>query len=220
MIKFNFNPGLEEKTDAVIFDLGGVLLNVDYEKSINAFIELGFENFDNIFGKLKQSELFSRFETGLVTPSEFREELRKMVNKEISDEEIDSAWNAMLLDFPPERLELLSAMKNRFRLFLLSNTNAIHTPAFENILKEEYGILDFQSFFEKVYYSHKIGLRKPGREVFDFVVRENELDPERTLFIDDTKHHVEGAASAGLVAVHLDDDRTITDLITVDNKNR
>ncbi|MCZ8285071.1 MAG: HAD-IA family hydrolase, partial [Bacteroidia bacterium] len=112
------------------------------------------------------------------------------------------AWNAMLLDFPLHRLELLKALKSKYRLFLLSNTNETHVREFEASLLNSQGYQNLEPFFEKVYYSCRMGMRKPDTEIFDYVLKENKLVPEETLFIDDTIHHIEGALKTGIQA-HL-----------------
>jgi FMN phosphatase YigB (HAD superfamily) len=129
-----------------------------------------------------------------------------------SREQIIHAWNAMLLDFPAERAELLMNLKSRYRTFLLSNTNEIHINYYLNRISEWYGNDAMENFFEKHYYSNRIGMRKPDTEIFEFVLRENHLIASETLFIDDTLKHVEGARMAGLRAYHLQAPETIMDI--------
>jgi putative hydrolase of the HAD superfamily len=110
----------------------------------------------------------------------------------------------MLGSIPPARIELVKALRQRYRLLLLSNTNAIHVPAFHAIIAQENGIRDFKDLFEGAYYSCEIGLRKPDAEAFHFALQQHGTAPERTLFIDDSIQHVVGARNAGLHAEHLD----------------
>jgi HAD superfamily hydrolase (TIGR01549 family) len=206
------NFTIDKKIKNIIFDLGGVVVNVDYHKTINEFKKLGAQNFEKIYTQLQQSELFDRFETGRITPSVFRKDIRKATMINIEDDKIDYAWNAMILDLPEERLELLQIIKPKYRTFLLSNTNEIHMDFFNEYLLETFGVPDLSDYFEKVYYSHQIGLRKPNKEVFDYIIRVNKLNPEETLFIDDSPQHVEGAKKVGLTGYQLTNGKSITQL--------
>jgi len=199
----------------IIFDLGGVLLNIDYQATINAFKDFGVSNFDQLFAQASQEDLFDRIEKGKITSDKFRDELRRITGLPLTDEAIDQAWNAMLLDLPWHRLDLLDGVKAHYRTFLLSNTNAIHISVFHDYLYRTYGLRNLESYFEKQYFSHEIGMHKPDREPFDLVVRENQLLPEETLFIDDSKQHLAGARAAGIRAFWLDTtSMQITDLFT------
>lgn len=189
---------------AIILDFGGVLLNIDYEAPIREFKKLGIDKFQQLFAQASQSNLFDDFEKGIISNELFRSELKKISGKNISDEQIDSAWNSILLDFPERKMKLLEELKKKYKLFLLSNTNKIHVENFEKEMNEKYGKNHFQSHFEKIYFSSSIGMRKPDVEIFDFVLKENDLPPEETIFIDDSIQHISGAQKAGIVAFHLD----------------
>jgi len=182
----------------IIFDFGGVILNIDYNLSAEAFKQLGVENFEKHYSKAEQTALFDGLEKGTTPYEHFCDSIRAISNKSISNQQIDAAWNAMLLDLPKERLAFLLQLKAKYRTFLLSNTNEKHFEGFTANLQKEHGVESLDLFFEKAYYSHIIQLRKPHREVFDFVINENNLNPAETLFIDDTEHHVKGAIAAGL----------------------
>lgn len=187
----------------VLFDLGGVILNIDYQLTSKAFRQMGFNNFDELYSKARQSGLFDRFETGRMKGEEFVAEINRLSQQNLPEQEIVQAWNAMLLDFPEQRLKLLEKLQQKYRLFLLSNTNEIHQQAFEKILFSTCGQKSLDPWFEKVYFSHHINLRKPDAEVFRFVLDQNGLLPEETLFIDDSRQHIEGAKLTGLQAVWL-----------------
>jgi len=182
----------------IIFDLGVVLLNIDFQKTMAAFKNLGIENIDEIFSGYSQSGFFDDFEKGVISPEEFREEIRKLLDSEVSDEHIDKAWNAMILDFPVERINFIMGCRNNYRTFLLSNTNAIHFPVYNKQFQERFLIDDFSELFEKAYYSYRHGLRKPDKEIFELVIKENSLIPEETLFIDDSPQHIATATSLGI----------------------
>ena len=190
---------------AIIFDLGGVILNIDYHCTISAFKALGMEQFDRHFTQLRQEHLFDLYETGRITDAAFRQGIRPHLRPEVTDDQIDDAWNAMLLNLPTERLELLRELGTGRRLFLLSNTNGIHIRAFQAQLLQTHGLPDLNEYFERVYLSYQMGLRKPDPTIFLKVCSDNNLAPAQTLFIDDSPQHVEGARMAGLRAVHLAD---------------
>lgn len=191
-------------TDTILLDLGGVLIDVDYHRAAAAFNALGFDGFEAIYSKAQQDHLFDGFETGALSPEEFRARIRLLHGGGITDAQVDACWNAMLGTIPEDRIRLVRQLRERYRVLLLSNTNAIHVPAFERIIAERNGIEDLGSLFDGAYYSCVIGLRKPDAAAFHHVLAQHGADPARTLFIDDSIQHVEGARRAGLKAEHLD----------------
>jgi len=193
--------------DTLILDLGGVLIDVDYSGSARAFKDLGHPDFEGLYTKARQSDLFDRFETGELSPAGFRDAVRELLGPGLSDADIDASWNAMLGSIPPERIAVVQQLKERYPVLLLSNTNAIHVPAFEAIVARENGITDFKRLFHGAYYSCELGMRKPNADIFHHVIALHKADPARTLFIDDSPQHVEGARKAGLQAEHLDLDK-------------
>jgi putative hydrolase of the HAD superfamily len=182
----------------IIFDLGGVIINLDIQQTILEFNKLSETPFESIYTQIKQHQIFDLFDKGLISESDFFEELKKIINTNKTNQELITAWNAMLLDFPLERLSLLETLKSKYRLFLLSNTNETHINAFEADLFKTSGSKNLEPFFEKVYYSCRMGMRKPDQIIFDHVLNENKLIPEETLFIDDTQQHVDGACKTGI----------------------
>lgn len=190
--------------DTILLDLGGVLIDVDYHATARAFRALGHADFDRLYSKVQQDHLFDGFETGALSPEEFRDRIRQVLDPSLSDAMIDANWNAMLGSIPPERIELVSRLKERYQVLLLSNTNAIHVPAFEAIIARENGITDFKALFHGAYYSCEIGQRKPEAASYRLVLERHNADPRRTLFIDDSIQHVHGARAAGLNAEHLE----------------
>ena len=198
----------------IIFDLGGVILNIDYQLTMKAFSELGVENVEEKYSQLNQTALFDEFERGEISPNQFREGMEIALGRQVTDNEIDSAWNAMLLDLPAERLQVLERLKKDKRLSLLSNTNAIHAEVFEKEMQRLHGIENLSRYFEKVYYSFEVGMRKPEERIFQLVVEEQGYNPQETLFIDDSPQHIEGAKKVGLKTYYLraDQGETILDL--------
>lgn len=184
--------------NAIIFDLGGVLLDINYWLTIEAFNNLGCSDFESIYTQQKQSQLFDDFETGKVSSETFRKSLQKQMQFSISNVEFDNAWNKMLLQLPEQRIELLEKLNKKFSLFLLSNTNEIHIKAFKKIISSSIGYERFENCFKKVYFSSEIGNRKPNASCFEMVLSENKLSAAKTLFIDDSIQHVEGAYKIGI----------------------
>ena len=193
----------------IIFDLGGVLLNIDYKLTEQAFIDAGIKNFPELYGQLQQSALFDKFETGMITREEFIKAMKDASTTPLTEKQIIIAWNAMLLDFPVRRLQILQQLRLYYDLFLLSNTNEVHEEAFNDILMRAHGIPNIGVFFDKVYYSHRVGLRKPMREIFERVLEENGLKPEETLFIDDSPQHIAAAKETGIKTIYLEKGMTI-----------
>lgn len=196
----------------IIFDLGGVILNIDYFQTENAFKKLGIINFAELYTFNHASRLFEDYETGKLSSEEFVEALKKQAPCPLQDRQIIEAWNKMLLDFPLERLQLLQQLRGQYEIYLLSNTNALHLEAFNKILMESRGIPSLGTLFEKTYYSHLVGLRKPGKEIYELVLQENGLDPAKTLFIDDNRENIEGAKETGLKTIWLQPPQTILDI--------
>lgn len=191
------------ETKAIIFDLGGVLINLDYQLTSKAFVDLGLTDFDATYSQLQQTDLFDRFETGDISSFHFINRLLDQLPQGTSGNKVVHAWNAMILDFPADRLEWLLEIKKRYRIFLLSNTNTLHMEVVRRSLEKAVGHKRLEDYFEHVYLSCEMGMRKPTPEIFTRVCREQGLDPATTVFIDDSPQHVEGAASAGLQAIHL-----------------
>ncbi|MBE9467833.1 MAG: HAD family phosphatase [Bacteroidetes bacterium] len=197
----------------IIFDLGGVVLNIDSQLSIDAFANILGENNVEFVRKYNKFNLLYRLETGEITPKQFREALRQIIPQKISNEQIDTAWNSMLLDFPKERIDLLKELKKKYRTFLLSNTNKIHYISYTQKLNDEFGIKNLSDLFEKEYMSFQLNMRKPGKEIFYHVLEQNNLLTNETLFIDDTKENIESAKQIGIDAYLLKDDETINDVL-------
>lgn len=197
----------------IIFDLGGVIINLDIPKTISEFNKLTNKPFESIYTQLHQSAIFDLFDKGQISEADFFFELNNSLDQPLTHKQLLNAWNAMLLDFPIHRLELLNQLKQRYRIFLLSNTNETHIAQFENDLYQHHGYKNLEPFFEKVYYSCRMNMRKPDREIFDFVLQENTLNASETIFIDDSPQHIEGALKTGIKAHLLSKEKDIKSLI-------
>ncbi|MDQ6764303.1 MAG: HAD family phosphatase [Bacteroidota bacterium] len=190
--------------EAIIFDLGGVILNIDYNLTRSAFEKAGVNHFDDMYSQSKADVLFKRLETGKITEEDFYTEFRNCTNMVISNEQIESCWNAMLLDFREETLLFLATVKPKYRTFLLSNTNLVHYKKFEKIYHEKQRPHTFEVLFEKAYYSFEMGLRKPDADCYNFVLEQNNLSPATTLFIDDTEKNIATARMLGMQTALLE----------------
>lgn len=197
----------------IIFDLGGVIINLDIPKTILEFNKLSNKPFESIYNQLQQTPIFDLFDKGQISEADFFYELNNSLSQSLTHKQLLNAWNAMLLDFPIHRLELLNQLKQRYRIFLLSNTNETHITQFENDLYKQHGYKNLEPFFEKVYYSCRMNMRKPDREIFDFVLQENALNVSETIFIDDSPQHIEGALKTGINAHLLSKEKDIKSLI-------
>lgn len=196
----------------IIFDLGGVFMNLDYNKMEQSFINLGITNFSKFFTQHHASSLFEDLETGKISNEKFYDELRKITQINLSNSQIKNAWNAVLVNFPKERLNWLSKIKKKYNIYLFSNTNKIHYDAFLKIYTAQTGNADFNHYFIKAYYSHLLGLRKPCKESYQKIIEEQKLNPAETLFIDDTLKNIIGAKEVGLQTIHLAPPLTVLDL--------
>ncbi len=183
------------KIKNIIFDLGGVLINIDYKKTEAAFISLGYTNFSEMYNQYKSNDLFELLEMGKISEESFYKEM--IGNKILHATHIEQAWNAILLSWRRNSLNHLNFLRDHYNLYLLSNTNAIHQKAFFASLKEETGIDNFNDFFIKAYYSHEVQLRKPNEDIFNFVAKDADIIPKETLFIDDSYNNIETAKQLG-----------------------
>lgn len=198
---------------ALIFDLGAVLLNINYQHTIDAFVALGIKNFDDIFSKAKQSTLTDDFEKGNISENQFFGELQKLLQTNVSQQELVHAWNVMLKDLPPQRVELLKACQQLVPTFLLSNTNYTHIQNYHAYLEKNFGVPNMESWLTKVYYSFEMGKRKPDANIFEQVLEENKLAAKDVLYIDDSPQHIESAKKLGIISHHLLDNEEVCDIL-------
>ncbi|MBA4241355.1 MAG: hypothetical protein C0448_11550 [Sphingobacteriaceae bacterium] len=198
----------------IVFDLGGVIINLDIPRTISEFNKLSTKPFESIYTQLQQSPIFDLFDKGQISESDFFLQLKDHLKEGVTDTQMKEAWNAMLLDFPIHRLQLLSALKSNYRVFLLSNTNETHIAQLESDLYKKHGYRNLEPFFEKVYYSCRIGMRKPDSEIFEFVLNQNNLNAHETIFIDDSPQHVAGAIKTGIQSYLLPRYKDVSDVIT------
>ena len=189
----------------IIFDLGNVIIDLDIERTwLHLKHWLGDDYELNLKNIRPDNDIFIQFEIGRISEEDFFETLRSLVAAPLSIRHLKEAWNAMLLQIPPQRFEMLSRLKEKYNVYLLSNTNKTHLDWVDGYLKTVYGfsIQDFgERFFHKSYYSHLIHLRKPNDNIYEFVLQDAGIKAENTLFIDDNAHNIEGAKRVGLQTI-------------------
>jgi glucose-1-phosphatase len=182
--------------NAIIFDLGDVFLNKDKQAKDNALAAIGITEWNDDLEKLEK-----KFETGKINELQYLKGIQPFTANASLDQ-IKDAWNAGIADFPLYRLEFLQKLTNTYRLFLLSNTDPIHIEKFEHEAGASF-YSDFYQCFEKVYFSHEIGVRKPNAGAFNYVLNKHDIQPKRTLVVDDKKFNTDAAETLGFQVWNL-----------------
>ncbi len=214
MLKLRQNIPGNKGIRNIIFDFGGVICDIDITKTEQKFAEFG----EAINSGREQDSLggfvllVQALEKGKIDPKAFKEIIRQHYVNPPAIEAIEEAWNALLGEIPGHRIRLLEQLRKNYRIFLLSNTNVIHYEKYLRDFRTKFGYERFEDLFEKVYLSHKLGMSKPGREIFDRVTTDSQLIPAETLFIDDTAENVAGAVKAGMAGFLLEKGMDVTEL--------
>ena len=192
--------------DNIIFDFGGVFVDLDFNRTFQAFSKLNQKiDLSNLFSKKAQTEIFNLFEIGRISKVEFLKGLKQILDlNHVEDQNVIDAWCAMLLELRPERVDFLKEISQTKKIFLLSNINQIHEEHIAASFKQHLHLKEFYTLFEKVYFSHHLGMRKPDEATFAHVCKDSSLDVKKTIFVDDSIQHIEGAAKFGLSTYFLD----------------
>jgi len=201
-----------ENITAIIFDFGGVLLNLDFDRLTESFKTLGVENFEEMYSQAKADPVFNNLETGKINETDFYATIKSYINNPVTDAQIEETWNSLLLDYRKESLEEVTRLRSKYFCILLSNTNSIHLREFSKTYNIEIGPGSIDQYFDKVYYSHIIGSRKPDAACYEYILKENNLKPEQTLLIDDSIQNIEGAKAIGIQTIHLKTGMKVEDL--------
>ncbi len=202
------------KIKNIIFDYGNVIFKIDFQRTQHSFTELGIENVERFFAHSGHDPLFDEFEKGMITSAEFRDGIRQITHKpDLTNEQIDHAWNTLLIGVPEGNHEILLKAREKYRTFLLSNNNEIHYNWITEYLQREFNILSNEHLFEMDYYSHLMKMRKPDVNIFQYVLDTHKLLPEETLFIDDSPQHIRTAESLGLQTHLLKVDESLGDFM-------
>ena len=199
----------------LIFDLGGVIVDLDLPKCIQKFKDLGLENIEQYLSNFGQKDFFMQFEKGQIGIPAFRNEIRKLAGTELSDVQIDKAWCSFLTQIPVEKLHLLSELKKKYRLLLLSNTNPLHI---ETAVAAEFSKTGktMQDFFDKCYLSYEMGMVKPDVEIFEALLTDAQVKAEECLFLDDGKKNIDTAAALGIQTYWVKPNENLNFLLDID----
>jgi FMN phosphatase YigB (HAD superfamily) len=186
----------------ILFDLGGVILDINVQATLKLFYELGFPSELMQYPHSMQTDIFFKYQTGKLDTQQFRDAIRKVSGADVSDLVFDNAWNAMLVGIPRKRTDLLKLLSKRYNLYMLSNTSALHVKVFEKMYLDVAGE-SMHRVFKKIYYSHEIGWHKPDHEAWEYVIRNAGIKPEETLFLDDDIHNIKASQELGFQAIHI-----------------
>lgn len=201
----------------LVFDIGDVIIDIDYKATIFAFQQIAVVDFSEVVSYAKQHPIFDQFEKGQITASGFRNELRPFLKPGTTDAQIDAAWNAILINYPKAKLDLLDKLKNKYRVFALSNINEIHICELDRVAKTLLGKNRFSDFFHHAYYSNELGHRKPNPEIYEYVASQQNLLPHETFFVDDKAENVVAAKTLGWQAFQLTNRNELTALLQQQN---
>jgi len=197
----------------LIFDFGGVLINLDISKCILNFKQLGLDNFEHYLNNFAQSGFFMQLEKGLISAGEFRNEIRKLSPKLLTDAQIDDAWCSFLLDVPVEKLEMLVELRKKFRVVLLSNTNIIHFPNSEKIIFTNNG-RKLSDYFDRCYLSYEMKMAKPDKKIFENILSIENVHPSECLFLDDGLKNTIEAQKLGIQTYLVHEHEDLSFLLT------
>lgn len=184
----------------IIFDLGGVLVDLDIRKTIEAFVQLGLNSLAQEINMGHHTGLLAQLEKGLVEENVFFDKVKQLGPNGITNEQIELAWNAMLVEFPKERVAVLEELKSKKTLLLLSNTNSIHHRHFDGMARGYHSLSDL---FHSTWYSYQMKLSKPDPQIFEAVISHHGLNRTTTLFVDDSLANIETANALGLQTLHI-----------------
>jgi putative hydrolase of the HAD superfamily len=187
---------------SILFDLGGVILDLNVNATLEGFYEMGFPRELLNYPENFNTDLFHKYETGKLSTDEFRNRIREMSGVFFEDQEFDQIWCAMLADVPASRVHLLRKLATRYNLYLLSNTSDLHIRVFERMFMEASGTV-IRDVFKKTYYSFETGYHKPDPEAFRFVLSDAKITAAETLFLDDNIHNIKAAQELGFNALHI-----------------
>ena len=195
----------------LIFDMGNVIIDIDISLTLKALKSDLSENEFVLADDFMKSDLHAAFESGTIDEKEFRNGIRMAFNKEWEDEWIDQVWNTLLLTIPKERIALLKTLKKNHKLYLLSNTNSIHFKVVEDIFKQDHPEDTFLGLFDRVFLSHKMGLRKPDAKIYEKVIKEIGAAPEQCIFFDDLQENLNAAKEVGLHTYLIDHPKALVE---------
>lgn len=207
-------PGFPvDEIENIIFDFGGVIMDINIGRTLVAFNNLKIEGLDSDDIISGHKKFLLDLELGLITPSQFIDAIHTEYPgaKNVNEKEIWDAWNALLQPYDRGRIEMLEKINQSYRTYLLSNTNFPHRVKFKEMYRKQFGE-NFDDLFIQCFYSDEMHLRKPDQEIYKQVMDSIRLNPRKTLFIDDNEANITGARKFGLHTYHLTGGERITDL--------
>jgi putative hydrolase of the HAD superfamily len=199
------------KFKAVIFDFGNVIINIEFQRIYQTFAKFTSKPIAYIEKRITEDQIFRRYESGQFTDEEFREVIRQTLGFPLSDHEVDTAWNAILLDIPADRIDLIHKIRQKYPVFLLSNTNNIHIKASNNYLKKTHGINSLDILFDKLFLSYEMGMWKPDTEIYYEVLRSINLEPNEVVFFDDNLQNIESAKAIGMQTILVESTTSVVE---------
>ncbi len=197
----------------LIFDIGNVIIDIDVSVTVAEFQKLATVDFTEIISYSKQHHVFDALEKGEITPQQFRNELKRFMKPNVSDAQINAAWNSILIHYPQQKFSLLKELKTKYKTFALSNTNEIHIATFNESVKRIFSADNFESFFHRAYYSSDWGMRKPDKKFYELVLQKENLIARETFFVDDNLENVEAAKRLGIHAYQLKESDKLHELL-------
>ena len=187
---------MNDKITTLIFDLGVVIINIDPSLTIKEFNLLAKRNSDilngldyKIFKSNEMLNFFFDFEKGLISENNFRNSLNNLVGINLENNDFDKIWNKLILSINYNIIDLIISLKNKYNVFILSNTNSIHEKFYNNLFIKKYN-LGLKDIFHKVYYSHEIHLRKPEIEIYKLILDKNNILGCEIMFFDDINENL------------------------------
>lgn len=205
---------MKQNVKNIIFDLGDVIINIDVPRAAQSFATLSGRELKEVMDVFQENALFRQFETGRLDATAFRGYVRQILQNEgWTDNDLDKAWNSLLLDIPPERIVMLQKLAKKYRLFLLSNTSSIHIAKVNEILHETSGVKRLNDLFEKIFLSYEMGIMKPDAEIYERVLEDAGIVAEQTLFLDDNADNIAAAGTLGIQTILVQKPLTMLDYL-------
>jgi putative hydrolase of the HAD superfamily len=180
----------------LLFDFGGVVVDIDRERAVQRFEEIGVEQADSLLNSYKQNGIFLQLEEGILTPGEFYNALCELAGKDIPSERIDYAWMGFFPSVNQDRLNFINELRKKYRVCLLSNTNPIIMEWARSAQFSQEG-KPLDTYFDKLYLSYQMGMVKPKHEIFEQILKSENVTPEHIMFFDDGPANIETASAMG-----------------------
>ena len=190
-------------TETIIFDLGEVIIDLDSKRVIDQFQKYSDKSAEDIIRLISKSQDLIDYEVGKMTDVEFCQVVNELLSIELSQASFEAIWNSFLGIIKLDKLHLMLALKEKFNVLILSNTNAIHQSAFDRRVGEHIPSKTMADMVHTAYYSHELGLRKPDPHIYQKVIDLQNLNPAKTIFFDDRLENITAAQASGIQAIQV-----------------